>query len=244
MFEGYVAAVDEGEETGVNGREGGGEVGPREKEVSAKMVRELEGVLAVRSERRGRERDERRRRRQRKRQEQRPDKDNRNTEEPRVLPTSENKETLNSRQSGSREIKHILGTSEYTEISSTVTGNEPGVASSGDATTSATLNDPQIPVNSVEIVYSSLIESQTAAGKPTEYFTSSTDTPEDFKPLQSSKESPCPPLPTEGPLQEAGVPGQLAVRVAAIAARRRRGAVEETFGSDDETDTSQHSEPD
>ena len=225
----------------MNGREGGGEVGPREKEVSAKMVRELEGVLAVRSERRGRERDERRRRRQRKRQEQRPDKDNRNTEEPRVLPTSENKETLNSRQSGRRTTKHFLRTSEDTEISSTVAG---GVASSDDASTSATLTDP---VNSVEIVYSSLIESQTAAGsysKPTESFTSSTDTPEDFKPLQSSKEPPYPPLPTEGPLQEAGVPGQLAVRVAAIAARRRRGTVEETFGSDDETDTSQHSEPD
>ena len=243
--------MDEGEETSVtdaSGREGGGEVGPREKEVvSAKMVRELEDVLAVRSERRGREREERRsRRRQRKRQEQRPDKDNQNTEESGALPTSENKETPNSRQSGRRETKHFLSTSEDTAISTTVTGNEPGAVSC-DATTSATLNDPQTPVNSVEIISSSLIESQTAAGsysKPTQSFTSSTGTPEYFKPLQSSKESPHPPLPTEGPLQEAGVPGHLAVRVAALAARRRRGTVEETFGSDDEDDTSQHSEPD
>ena len=74
MFEGYVPALRDGEEDGVGGsavwgREGEGEGVGRGREVSAKMVRELEDALAVRSEKRERLREERRKKRQERRRE-------------------------------------------------------------------------------------------------------------------------------------------------------------------------------
>ena len=72
MFEGYVPALRDGEEDGVDGSEVWGREGKgvgRVREVSAKMVRELEDALAVRSEKRERLREERRKKRQERRRE-------------------------------------------------------------------------------------------------------------------------------------------------------------------------------
>ena len=208
----------EGETEGSGRREEGG-VEEREREVSAKMVRELEGVLAVRSERREREREERRRRRQRRRQTEN------ETEDPRDLSTSEDKaqihEVLNCEKSVE---KHTFSNSEETDIGTSRDGGKEPV--DDDVTTSAPQND-SLPVSSENMESSSTATENNRQNKPQS----------DHLLL----------LPTEGGHQEAvGLPpGVLADRVAAIAALRRRGRPEETFGSDDDDDdTLQHSESD
>ena len=69
MFEAYVPALRDSDEASVTDCSWGREDGEarREREMNAKMVRELEGVLAVRSEVRERQREERRRRRRQQR---------------------------------------------------------------------------------------------------------------------------------------------------------------------------------
>ena len=252
--------MEDSKETGVTGGKERGEVGEREREVSVKMVRELEGVLAVRSEKREREREERRRkRRQRKTQESSPEK-NQTTEDSRNLdtPVGRDKPLTHQRvrfEENGREEKHIHDPHTNLPTSTRDTGNEPAVRISA-ATTSTPPDDPQLPLNTADIKSSSSDtpdESRTpAVSYETDPCTSS-DTPEESKPLQTTTD-PDQSLPTIDALHEAtvdplhgaavaGMPSQLALTVAAIAASRRRGKLEETFGSNSNTDTSD-SEPD